>query len=601
MTAAARAQLDGFTIASDLVLKSDITGKKLGFLGTTGSGKTYAAMKLAEEMLAARHQIVAIDPVGVWWGLRLGRDGKKRGFDIPVFGGLHGDLPLEPGAGELVADIIVDRNISAVIDISQMDSDAEAGRFAAAFARRLFARRKAAPAATFLFLEECQEFVPQNPMGEEAKTLHAFARLLKIGRNFGLGGAMISQRPQEISKKTLNLSECIFAFQMNGKSEREAMKAWLRSAGAEDVDMNLLPTLEVGHAHVWSPRWLKVSREVHIARRKTFDSSSTPEFESGERVEVKPLKPSDLEALSAEMAETIERSKADDPAWLKKQLKTARTELDFQHQEKQRLVADFDRQLAAAKAQEDPDAIAAAFEDGKREGLRMFRPQLSRAKDLADQAEEAIAAGRALLTRLRGVIDVEPETIAKSETPPRTPQLGVNQTNSRQFPAAPPPPAPRPTGTSSEPANLPPGERNILVASAQYAGGVERKTLTVLTGYKRSSRDAYIQRLRSAGFVEVQGQQVTATPEGIAVLGTDYDPLPTGALLRERVERELPEGEWRILSILLHHQGAPVHRNDLEEAGYKRSSRDAYIQRLKARQLVIVEPGGMLRAAEELF
>jgi hypothetical protein len=46
--------------------------QKYSFLGRTGSGKTYAATKLAELMLEARAQVVALDPVGVWPFLRIG-------------------------------------------------------------------------------------------------------------------------------------------------------------------------------------------------------------------------------------------------------------------------------------------------------------------------------------------------------------------------------------------------------------------------------------------------------------------------------------------------------------------------------------------------
>jgi len=39
-------------------------------IGIRGSGKTVAATVLAEEMLEHNLPFVAIDPVGVWWGLR---------------------------------------------------------------------------------------------------------------------------------------------------------------------------------------------------------------------------------------------------------------------------------------------------------------------------------------------------------------------------------------------------------------------------------------------------------------------------------------------------------------------------------------------------
>ena len=124
-----------------LSLPLDAVTQKTAMLGRTGSGKTYAATKLTEEMLDAGAQIIALDPVGVWYGLRLGADGKSPGISIPVFGGLHGDVPLEPTAGKMIADLIVDRGISAMIDVSQFEHDSEKARFAGDFAARLLDRK----------------------------------------------------------------------------------------------------------------------------------------------------------------------------------------------------------------------------------------------------------------------------------------------------------------------------------------------------------------------------------------------------------------------------------------------------------------------------
>jgi hypothetical protein len=139
-------------ISSTLSLPIDAVTQKLAMLGRTGSGKSYAATKLAEEMLDAGAQIVALDPVGIWYGLRTG-------YSIPVFGGLHGDIPLEVGGGALIADLIVDRRISAVVDVSQFESDADKARFARDFAARFYFRQKQKPSPVHLFLEEAQEFV----------------------------------------------------------------------------------------------------------------------------------------------------------------------------------------------------------------------------------------------------------------------------------------------------------------------------------------------------------------------------------------------------------------------------------------------------------
>src|SRR5690349_6134428 len=93
-------------IATDLTLPIDATTEALGFLGRRGSGKTYAAQKFAEELHRAGAQFVVVDVVGNWYSLRLAADGKSPGIPIPVFGGLHGDIPIEPTGGKLIADVI---------------------------------------------------------------------------------------------------------------------------------------------------------------------------------------------------------------------------------------------------------------------------------------------------------------------------------------------------------------------------------------------------------------------------------------------------------------------------------------------------------------
>lgn len=305
-------------ISEKLALPLDAVTQKFAILGRTGSGKSYCATKLCEEMLEAKAQVIALDPVGVWYGLRVGqRD--VAGFSIPIFGGLHGDVPLEPGAGEFIANLIVDRGISAVLDVSQFESDAQKARFAKDFATRFFFRKKSSPSAVHLFLEEAQEFVPQNPQRDEALMLHAFHRIAKLGRNFGIGATLITQRPQEVNKKALNQTECLFAFQMTGPQERKAIESWIAEKGVNEDIVSVLPHLKIGTCHVWSPQWLKISETITIARKKTADVSSTP-TSGAKRAEPKELSHDELVELTKSMAATVERAKAEDPRELKKQI-----------------------------------------------------------------------------------------------------------------------------------------------------------------------------------------------------------------------------------------------------------------------------------------
>jgi DNA helicase HerA-like ATPase len=251
-------------LADSLTLPAvEAVTQKYGFIGRSGSGKSYAAMKLAELFLGAGAQIIALDWVGIWWSLRLAANGKAPGFEhVYIFGGEHADVDLRPESGALMADLVVDKHISVVLDVMHFRK-AERTRFATAFAEQFFHRKKTARTACHLFIEEAQAYLPQMVRGEEARMVGVFEDIGKVGRNYGIGNSLISQRPQAINKDVLNQVEVLLAFQTNGPQERKAIAGWT----AENTDagaamMQELPKLHVGQALVWSPQWLRVAEQV---------------------------------------------------------------------------------------------------------------------------------------------------------------------------------------------------------------------------------------------------------------------------------------------------------------------------------------------------
>lgn len=142
-------------ISPDLALPIDAATQTFAFIARKRAGKTYAAGKLTELLLEAGVQVVILDTVGNWYGLRIAADGKGKGFDIPVLGGLRGDLPLQATAGELIADVVVETARGMILDISQF-SLADRKRFATAFGERLWKKKKAEahPTPLMLVLEE---------------------------------------------------------------------------------------------------------------------------------------------------------------------------------------------------------------------------------------------------------------------------------------------------------------------------------------------------------------------------------------------------------------------------------------------------------------
>src|SRR5258708_6379545 len=131
-------------VGPDLRLPVDVVTQPLAIMGVRRSGKSNAAAVLAEEMFDHGLPWVAIDPKGDWWGLRSSADGSGPGLQIPIFGGLHGDLPLLPESGALMAELVFEHNLTCVLDVSRF-SVAGRSRVLVAFGDTLFELHQADP------------------------------------------------------------------------------------------------------------------------------------------------------------------------------------------------------------------------------------------------------------------------------------------------------------------------------------------------------------------------------------------------------------------------------------------------------------------------
>lgn len=505
----------------------DAATKKLAWFGENGAGKTYGSMKLAELFWHAGVQFVAFDPVGVWPGLRTNADGSP-GIPIAVFGGLNGDIPIGPSHGGIVAETIVNAGISAVIDVSQFETDSAKAHFASDFAERFFFLKKSAPSAVHVFLEEAQEFVPESPYGgpqsKETLMTNRFLRIWKIGRNFGIGGSLISQRPQEISKKALNLSNCILAFRMTGPHERDYMGKWFKGHGAE-VD---LPKIATGVPYVWSAHWLQVSDTFRVLPKKTFDLSATPEVgvESAPRT----LASVDVEALRQAMAVPDDAGKEADTAALRARIRALEAE--------------------ARAPRIDPLIVKAA---GERDEW----------KRRAEDAETKLARIMALCkTDAVAVTTVKPDRPSSAPSPVRNADL----------------PAAKPKEQAGNGKESAPKMR-VLAAVAFWAPhfpkGVPRLFVAFTAQYKPGTGNFnnILGNLRTDGLVDYPGSgTVAVTPAGAALVSVKCVKREEAykALLGS-IQAKLTGPQWRVFSPLLQSYPEAVHmtRNVLAtEAGY---------------------------------
>ncbi len=106
---------------------------RLCIVGISGSGKSTTAKGGVERLLDQGRRVCIVDLLDGWWGLRLRRDGKSPAFPVAIFGGLHGDLPLNEHAGALIGQAVAQSEGSSIVSLAELDGDAPRRRFALAF------------------------------------------------------------------------------------------------------------------------------------------------------------------------------------------------------------------------------------------------------------------------------------------------------------------------------------------------------------------------------------------------------------------------------------------------------------------------------------
>lgn len=557
-------------ISDSLSLPLEAVTQTFAILAKRGVGKTYTAAVMVEEMLEAGQQVVVVDPIGVWFGLRSSADGSSAGYDIVVFGGEHSDVPLEENSGEVIATAIIENGFSAILDLSLLRKGAQV-RFMTAFAETLY-RLNRKP--IHLSVDEADAFCPQRPMRDEARLLGAFEDIVRRGRARGIGVTLITQRAAVINKNVLTQCEVLICLRTIAPQDREAIDAWIEVHGTEKQRaemMEHLASLPIGTAYFWSPGWLDIFKKVEVRKRLTFDSSSTPKV--GEKIVApKQIAAVDLKRLGKQINDSIERAKANDPAQLKAKIRQLEKEAAKPVTLKPTIILNKPvTKMIAPLTEADHRRIEKAMVQGLA---------------IMEKLEKAISRIKAL-----GTTATQNRPIVTSRAPIATPHRATAQ-------------PPTPKATIQQPdgeVKIGKGAREVLKAIAQGQDGATDTQIAVLTGYKATSRAVFRQQLTAKGYIEPGGRQYIATPSGIDWLGSDFEPLPTGTALREYWLKTLTGGELKLFEVYIHHYPTEVGNNYFVEAGfYKETSVAVFKQKLVARDLII--PGrGSAKANPILF
>jgi len=252
-------------------LPREYVTQKCAILGVTGSGKSYGAGAIIEEFLKEHIPFVLLDVMGAHYGL-------AEKYEIHIYGGSKGH-PLDSAKGVQFAELVFLHDSSMIFDVSHWN-DFQTQLFVAEFLQRLFSLHSEKKTPRHIFIEEAEVVFPQTGFDNSKLSLLAGNKIMKRGRSFGLGMTLITQRPQDVNKKTLSQSQCTFILHMEGLQEMEVVNKMLRNVDNDQRQSLLKRILEFkqGECMLYSPSWLNKIKEFKFRKRETYHAGDTPEL-----------------------------------------------------------------------------------------------------------------------------------------------------------------------------------------------------------------------------------------------------------------------------------------------------------------------------------
>lgn len=579
-------------LSPELLLKDESMTQTFALLAMRGAGKSNVLVVMAEEMHAAGLHWIAIDPKGDWWGIRSSGDGKGPGLPVPIFGGRHGDVELNPHAGATLAELLVNESMSAVVDISEMTKHewvsflAGTGREDGFFGR-LYRLKDQGQPPTHVFLEEAHEYLPQSVTNQTAK-LHADAsRISTMGRQRGLGSTLATQRSARVHKDVLTQTDTLIAMRVTSPQDRKAVKDWIDyNAGSQEI-VDSLPSLPDGVGWVVSPNKLGVVRKVRFRRRRTFDSGATPTIKAGKTRKAPRLADIDFAAITKLMGSTLQEMKAKDPKELQKRVRELERELATASRKAEGI-------QGTVKVERVEVPMLSSQEKAWIEELR--KESIAVAHRVTEASERINGRTAQLVGALDGLLAYEPSPPVMAprvtEAPPMA-QRPRRATVARQEGDAP--------GGGDQLSNY--AQELFATFVQRHPMVLTRTKLSIFSGRSRKSSmfAPAVRELLNAGLVKEDGNELSLTELGAADV-TSHEAM-SPAQLRYFWLDKLPAYEGSLLAVLFEAHGAWLTKEEVSERSGRSlgSSMFAPSLRTLVSHGLAERDGDKYRAADELL
>lgn len=555
-------------------------------LGKTRSGKSSAMRFLVEHLLDAEKPVCIIDPKGDWYGLKSSADGKHAGYPIVIFGGEHGDLPLNARAGHAVAELVVTGDRSCIIDLGGwMPGDRT--QFWIDFASTYFRMHRG---RHWLVIDEVHNLCPKGKIIDPnaGKMLHWSNRLASEGLGKGISLLAASQRPQKVHNDFLTSCETLLGMRVIHKADRDAIKDWIDGCGDPEKGKDMLTSIasmKRGEAWAWSPEAEFGPKRIQFPMFKTYDSFK-PQA-GGAPAKLKGWADVDLEEIRAKLTVVIKESEANDPAKLKARIR--------------------ELELEARKAPEARKEVRVEDSSRVAELTERLRVAITYSHDLkahVKKMEDILGRLAYAHERNSGVVNgiLESGNALEQSKPVNVPTIP---------PAAPakrilvPHRPPTTTSTSQTLAvevrplevKLRPGATRMLSAAAMYyPSGITEGQMAAQAGVKRAggSFSSYKSNLKTNGLLSQNGDLYFATAAGMAYLGeTPASPASTEEVLSVWMPKLRP-GAQRMLRVLIESHGDTITHEELAQlSGVSTAggSFSSYLSNLRTAGLAVNGPG----------
>jgi len=556
---------------------------KLLVAGGSGSGKSYAGRKIAEQ-LYGKVQIIIIDPEDEYASLR-------EKYDFVLIGGENGDIPISARYAETLAHKLLETGMNAIINLFEMKTK-EQIEFIRVFMDAMTYAPKNLWHGCVVIFDEFRIFA--DDAGKAAST-EAMREAATKWRKRGYSLVLMTHRLSMVDKtlvaqchsRIIGLNTLDIDLERAGKELGFKKDRWPE-----------LKYLEPGEFYAYGPA---ISREVI---KFNVSKVQTKHPQPGETIKTVPPTPNAIKKILTKLEDIPKDAENELKTKQDLQQKIKEQEIEIKTLKSGTISSDKLEEIKKQSQENSEKVLQSKLNAAKIEIDKQYKPFL-------DERDKEIK-------RLNGIISKALQAFGTEFTPAELSKVEINIPKNITVTA----PAvtfnaPKITkavqnvtkkteniteSVSNDTGGLKKGAIAVLRVIASYHPKVTtRKRAQTLTGLSKGGLRNYLGDLKGAGYITIQGEYLSLTDEGNNFIGY-VEPIPSDpALLVNKFADSMKPGAGNMLKYLLSIYPNGISREDLaSETSLTIGGLRNYLGDLKGNDLV-TENNGLIYLSQEFF